>query len=169
MKKIILIRIVSFVLLLAVMIAIFLFSAETSAESSETSGKVIVTIAKILKPNFEELQPAEKEQFVGSLQSVTRTLAHFLIFAALGFFAANSLLTFKLNNKKRFLIAIAFSVVYALSDELHQHFVPGRAFQFSDLAVDTLGSCFGILIWLTLFYIAKKIYKKIKFKKDLKR
>lgn len=165
MKKIVLIRAVSFILLLAVMVAIFLFSAETSAESSKTSGKVIVTVAKVIKPDFEELQPAEKEQFIGSLQSVTRTLAHFLIFAALGFFAINSLLTFKLNNKKNFLIAIAFSVVYALSDELHQHFVPGRAFQLIDLTVDTFGSAFGILAWLILFFIAKKIYKKRKLKR----
>jgi VanZ family protein len=54
------------------------------------------------------------------------------------------------------LMAIAFGVsaVYALSDEIHQLFVPGRAFQLSDLALDLFGSVLGVVtfaFFLTLW------------------
>ena len=40
---------------------------------------------------------------------------------------------------------------YALLDEIHQHFVPGRAFQLADLGLDLLGSILGAWLGLRLF------------------
>jgi hypothetical protein len=42
--------------------------------------------------------------------------------------------------------AWALSVVYAASDELHQHFVPGRAGRPLDVAIDAAGALAGILV-----------------------
>jgi len=39
---------------------------------------------------------------------------------------------------------------YALSDEIHQLFVPGRAFQVFDLFIDFLGSLFGVFLYSRL-------------------
>lgn len=47
--------------------------------------------------------------------------------------------------------AVLFSTVYALSDEIHQIFVPERGFQWSDLALDAAGSLTGALIFLLLY------------------
>ena len=48
---------------------------------------------------------------------------------------------------------------YAVTDEFHQSFVPGRGSLVSDVLVDFGGT----LIGLTFFYIAYyKIYKKLK-------
>jgi VanZ family protein len=41
--------------------------------------------------------------------------------------------------KQVFILAIIFSILYALSDEIHQFFVPGREFDLWDLAADSLG------------------------------
>ena len=41
--------------------------------------------------------------------------------------------------------AVAISVVYALSDEFHQSFVPGRASEAKDLMIDALGSAIGAM------------------------
>ena len=41
-------------------------------------------------------------------------------------------------------IALAICLAYGFSDEIHQLFVPGRAFEISDLAMDGLGSLIGI-------------------------
>lgn len=166
MKKLIVIRILSFAAVVAVMAVIFMFSAQSAARSDETSGGFIEAVAKLLKPDFEQLTAEEQEQLVQGLQGITRTAAHFAIFAALGFFAANSLLTFTFSRTKRFLIALGFSFLYALSDEVHQYFVPGRAFQLSDLAVDTLGAAFGISALLLLAFVCKKTAAKRKLKKD---
>ncbi len=52
----------------------------------------------------------------------------------------------------RFIAALALSIcmLYALSDEIHQIFVPGRAFQLVDLGLDLLGSSLGTWIGLKL-------------------
>ncbi|HEC66041.1 MAG TPA: VanZ family protein [bacterium] len=44
-----------------------------------------------------------------------------------------------LAEAKVFILSIIFSILYALSDEIHQYFVPGREFDLWDLAADSLG------------------------------
>jgi len=39
-----------------------------------------------------------------------------------------------------------FTYLYALSDELHQHFVPGREGKFVDTFIDLLGIAMGIFL-----------------------
>lgn len=51
------------------------------------------------------------------------------------------------------LFVIGLSSLYALSDEIHQHFVPGRAFQWSDLLLDLT----GILIGTLVFFLVKRL------------
>jgi len=52
------------------------------------------------------------------------------------------------RHPKRLLIAsVLASVLYGLSDELHQHFVPARSAELLDLAADTVGSMAGAYGW----------------------
>ena len=46
------------------------------------------------------------------------------------------------------LTVIAAACVYGLSDEFHQTFVPGRAFDVLDLAADTAGAAVAVAIWV---------------------
>jgi VanZ family protein len=39
------------------------------------------------------------------------------------------------------------AILYSLSDEFHQLFVPGRTFQLIDLALDSFGALIGILLY----------------------
>ena len=51
-------------------------------------------------------------------------------------------------------MSIFLSFLYAITDEIHQIFVPGRSAQFRDILIDTLGASFGYLLihaLLTLF------------------
>jgi VanZ family protein len=41
------------------------------------------------------------------------------------------------------LMSFFITLFYALSDELHQHTVPGRKFEFSDLRIDIIGMLFA--------------------------
>jgi VanZ family protein len=46
-------------------------------------------------------------------------------------------------------IAAAIALSYAVTDEVHQMFVPGRSAQLSDLIADAMGVVAGVsLIWL---------------------
>lgn len=50
------------------------------------------------------------------------------------------------------LSSVGLSMVYALSDEFHQIYVPGRAFQVADLLLDLT----GILIGVGIYYFINK-------------
>lgn len=61
--------------------------------------------------------------------------------AGVFFFLASFLLMglVKKYDKKMFVFVMLFSVLYALSDEWHQSFVPGRAMTGFDVFIDSLG------------------------------
>ena len=54
-------------------------------------------------------------------------------------YAVLYLLTLRARSGRRAWAAAAFSVFYAMSDEYHQSFVPGRSGLWSDVAVDAAG------------------------------
>ena len=45
-------------------------------------------------------------------------------------------------------VSVLFSVLYAVSDEFHQSFVPGRSATFSDVCIDSCGVLIGLVIYL---------------------
>lgn len=89
-------------------------------------------------------------------------------FYAFLFFAAFLLISStKGKNKKFIVLAIIISIIYAISDEIHQIFVPGRAFAISDILIDSAGILFaGLLYSLMRFRRFKnpkdEDYKEIK-------
>jgi VanZ family protein len=44
-------------------------------------------------------------------------------------------------------LVLGLTELYALSDEIHQLFVPGRTFQLMDLALDLLGGMIGLIFF----------------------
>jgi VanZ family protein len=51
---------------------------------------------------------------------------------------------------------VAISVVYALTDEVHQHFVPGRACRLLDVGIDTCGAIFGMCLFAVILALLRK-------------
>ena len=75
-----------------------------------------------------------------------------------------NLLIKDIKNNKTIRVSIAsliFSMFYAITDEIHQLFVPGRDGNFKDVALDTCGAFFGILVVNILFtyFVTKKSEK----------
>ncbi len=133
--------------LVAVLITIFVLSAQNGEESSSTSGFFTQLIESIFGQSASE--------------SIIRTLAHFCEFAGLGFLVCNFL--FALKDKLKPILSILLSCIYALSDEIHQYFVPDRACQLSDLAVDSCGVVLGVAvfcIFIIICQVQKARYKK---------
>jgi VanZ family protein len=44
-------------------------------------------------------------------------------------------------------LSLAICIIYAVSDELHQLFVPGRGCQLKDVIIDTAGAVSGTAIY----------------------
>lgn len=94
------------------------------------------------------------------LNAPLRRAAHALEFVLLGFSLAGLLLSLLTPERFRRCAALAWigCGLYALTDELHQLFVDGRAFEVSDLLLDGIGSMAGILlcVCLTLVFVRKR-------------
>lgn len=149
------------VLSLAIMIYIFIMSCQSATVSTQSSGRVIRIIAKIFIADFESAPIEYQMNFINSLQFLVRKAAHFILYFSLGFSVCGCVLTFE-NTTKLYnsLVALAVSVLYAVSDEIHQIFVVGRSGQISDVFLDTCGIIFGILFMNLAFFVVKKLYYK---------
>lgn len=62
-------------------------------------------------------------------------------YAAAAFLLCYSLI--KSGVKKVFILAFIFSVLYGISDEIHQSFVPNRTADLFDILADVIGSFIG--------------------------
>ena len=156
-KKVYIDRIVSVVLLLTWMVFIFVLSNENAGTSANTSGQIIKKIAQAVDRNFTTLPPAQQHSIIENWQSFVRTMAHFTEYIVLGFLAANTVRAFKIKGRLAYGLPVLFGLVYAVSDEIHQIFIPGRSCQFGDIVVDTLGSVIGTFVFLVLAWIVKTI------------
>lgn len=74
---------------------------------------------------------------------------HCLTYLVLAFLFSRAVKnTFLIDSmNKIIIITLIFGIVYGLSDELHQAFVPGRNASSFDLLIDAAGSLFGGLIY----------------------
>ena len=77
---------------------------------------------------------------------LVRKNAHFFVYLVLGLLVVNGLRSSGMKGYKKIGLAMVICVVYAMSDEFHQLFIPGRAGQIKDILIDSSGSLVGILI-----------------------
>jgi len=90
-----------------------------------------------------------------------RTIAyHFYSFLFLGAFLLISFTKGKSKNIRFLFIGVIIALFYAIADEVHQMFVPGRACTFSDFLTDSAGILFATLIYSLKFLSPKKEINK---------
>ena len=143
------------ILLIALMIVIFCFSAQPAEESTVTSSRVCQFIAKRIFSNFDSYEDDLQKKIISGMTHAVRKTAHFAEYALMGF------LWYLLLRKKKLniLLAVSGTAVYAASDELHQKFVPGRSCEARDMLIDTGGIVMGTII-LAIFHIIRKKQSK---------
>ena len=135
------------------MALIFSFSMETAAESSESSGGFIRTLLETFDRDFLTLSYADQHAKIESLSYFVRKSAHFCIFGMLGILVTSAVSTHGLTFRRTALLSLGICTLYAVSDEIHQYFVPGRACMFRDMLIDTCGASCGIAAVSFLIYI----------------
>lgn len=79
---------------------------------------------------------------LGGWDLVLRKIAHAAEYAILG--------ALLLRATGRVGLAFGLGLAYAVSDEIHQTFVPGRAGAPLDVAIDVVGVACGLLLWQLL-------------------
>ena len=76
---------------------------------------------------------------LGTWDLVLRKLAHLSEYAVLGALLQRAL--------SRSGLAILIGALYAMSDEIHQHFVRGRHAAWYDVVIDSVGVTIGVIAW----------------------
>jgi len=69
-------------------------------------------------------------------------------YAVLGYLVARAVGTYGLTRRTLFIRAVALCVLYGISDEVHQMFVPHRCPSVMDVLADGIGSSLGIGLYL---------------------
>ncbi len=143
---------------------IFMFSAQSAEKSKALSKnlaeKVVSGAKKIFGDDFfaaHEYEDEGSENLLGIVTHYLRKTAHFFLFFVLGIFCYLFISDFELTQKKAIVFALFYCFLYAVSDEVHQLFVPGRAGMVRDVLLDTCGSLTGMSICM---YIKKKVKNK---------
>ncbi len=160
MKLKIILRTLISLLIICNVALIFHFSSEKASVSSKTSKKVTEQILEIFIEDFSSMPEKEQKALIKKTDSTIRSLAHFTEYTALGFL---TFAFFSLSNSdkiKKALLSFTGCALFSLADEVHQIFVPGRSFQFKDISIDFAGVILGILIFLFIKHIIKKLTKK---------
>lgn len=149
------------------MVVIFEFSSERSEQSDKTSLGVGQMIAEMIVDDFDLMTEAEQLEMIEEWNFAIRKTAHFCEYAILGVLTMLLFRQINISRKIAVIYAVSVSVMYAMTDEVHQYFVPGRACQLRDVCIDTSGAITGILVMLLGIWMCremKKKFRKIKMK-----
>lgn len=154
-KRILTLRIAIIVICLVWQGVIFALSAETSEESGGRSQDFCEKVAEIII-NTEEPTEEEITELADRMEPPLRSLAHMFCFAVLGGLYFLMFTAFRVAGIRRSLLSLLLALVYAVFDETHQCFVPGRSFQLVDIAVDMSGALLAVLVISLIFILISK-------------
>lgn len=138
------------------MVVIFLFSAQNSQKSGDTSGAVLQWVLSRLYRGFDTFSPQRQMAIRELWHTLIRKGAHFTEYAVLAMLLANALWATALTVRLRWLLPVLISALYAITDEVHQYFVPGRACRLLDVGIDTCGAVFGVCLLAALGVVFRK-------------
>lgn len=146
---------VCLVLAVCWMTVIFAFSARDADLSTQDSMSVGMLFGRFIVPSFADMDAQMQVSFAGMLDHPIRKLAHATEYAVLGFLLAGSYMD-KKRKRADIRIPIIIGALYAISDELHQLFIPGRSCEVMDMLIDSSGVLVGALIGLLAFTHGKR-------------
>lgn len=132
---------------------IFHMSSNTGIISNDESHKIVHFIQQIAN----KLSFSVKNTDITQINHIVRKNGHVLEYIILAILAGTALFTYNLKGKKAVIYILFICLFYAVTDEFHQMFVPGRTSLVSDVLIDFSGAILGIGIYYLLYY---KVYLK---------
>jgi len=149
--------ILSWTAVLIWLVLIFYLSAQPAVESNELSKKVTqVIIENVGRLVLLDIESSTTTDLVLKFNHIVRKCAHLGIYFVLGLLVTNAFRRSGVRGFRGIIFSILFCILYAISDEVHQVFVPGRGAQVTDVLIDNVGSFVGIGMYLGFGKIKKK-------------
>ena len=150
-------KIITIILILLWMVLVFYLSNQVADDSAQLSGGLTRKILQIL--HILDGKTIEEQAII---ETIFRKLAHFFLYTLGGILILLHINLYKITDKSKVIASLIIGTAYAITDELHQLFVPGRSGEIKDVCLDSLGLITGIillLIFLKFIERRKKIGK----------
>ncbi|MGJ9385858.1 VanZ family protein [Salipaludibacillus sp. CF4.18] len=130
------------------MALIFYLSHQPATESSELS----TGITEIIKSTVESI--ALNLSFdISNFNYIVRKNAHFFAYLTLGILTLHALRKSGERSFRDATVASLIVILYAVSDEVHQLFIPGRSGEVGDVLIDSSGGIVGIGLYMVIVRI----------------
>lgn len=126
-----------------------------SSQVADKSNQMSTGITEIIIKTLEKIAP-DTDFDIKSFNHIVRKNAHFFAYLVLGVLVMNALRRSKVYAIRSFILALGICILYAVSDEVHQLFVPGRGGQVMDVFIDSSGAIAGIGLYLLICRIVMK-------------
>jgi VanZ family protein len=139
------IKFLSWLFVINWLLLIYYFSAQPAYDSNNLSNGLTESIIETV----EKVSP-EKDVNFNRLNHLIRKNAHFFIYLVLAVLLLNAFRNSGVFGIMALILTFVISVSYAISDELHQLFVPGRGGQVKDVFIDCAGTILGLSIYKVL-------------------
>lgn len=117
-------------------------------------GDISATITNHLRHILQTVFPSLTHDANTSYHLIRKS-AHFFEYMLLGILILHALRYRLLSGA---VIAVFISAFYAMTDEFHQLFVPGRGGEIRDVMIDSLGALTGVVIYLILYICFKSLF-----------
>jgi len=135
-------RIILWIAVVLWMMLIFRFSSQVAGDSNRLSTGVTEVVVETIK---KVVPKADLD--VETLNGIIRKNAHFIMYFVLGILVYSAI-GGQVSGVKRFIVSLLICSLYAVSDEVHQFFVPGRGPAVFDVFIDSSGTCVGIFTYM---------------------
>ena len=150
------------ILLLVWMSFIFYNSSVPGTISNSRSNEIVNIIINgkdIIKgKNIQKSNMVSLNHKLEVFNFFLRKNAHAFEYLVLAVILAVLLNSFGLKGNNFIVYILFVCLLYAVLDEFHQAFVPGRTSLVSDVLIDFSGSILGIILYFALVSVTKKLF-----------
>ena len=154
--KLVLLRNLAGVIAIVWMCVIFALSAQGKEESGAVSESFTYRMVSSTSFFFHlDMDDARVKEIATAIEGFVRKVAHMVEYGILSVLLYIWIGQWSMSFLRRWGTAFGAATVYAATDEVHQLFVAGRAGRFTDVCIDGVGACLGILVFVLLVRIVR--------------
>ncbi|WP_153724121.1 VanZ family protein [Heliorestis convoluta] len=153
-------QIIAWTLVFFWMSLIVSLSAQPAQQSDQLSRKFTKVLVEVITPFVPGEYIDNLDDALGKANAIVRKQAHVGVYFVLGFLTINAFRRSGIQTASSYWLAFSLSVAFAVSDEIHQLYVPGRSGEIMDVLYDSTGALLGIGAYGLLTKIKKQTKKK---------
>jgi VanZ family protein len=145
----------------------FGFIFYNSTKSGDVSNTKSYTLLNKIRAEYRQLDGEERQQYNNlpksareeRLNLIIRKNAHAFEYCVLAIVISTILFQFKVKGRGAIIYIMFICLIYAVLDEFHQIYVPGRTSSVRDVLIDFSGALIGMIFYYFVYY--KFINKKV--------